>query len=86
MTVPPDLQRVQMIDVLCQRWHCLPSELLQEDVGLITGILGVLAVAEGASEPLGAAQDGAISQRANSGHPGAQGSIERTLAAASRGL
>ena len=83
MTASAALQRVQMIDALCQRWHCLPSELLQEDAGLITGILGVLAAAEGAPEPMDAPTDGDRPQRASSGH--LVGDMERVLAAQSKG-
>lgn len=34
-----------MIDAICQRYHCLPSELLREDVSLIHR-LNVVLLAE----------------------------------------
>ena len=74
-----------MIDALCQRWHCPPSVLLQEDAGLVLGILGVLAAAEGVPEPQDAPPHGDRPQRADSGHPGASGGdMERLLAAQSK--
>jgi len=34
-----------MIDNLCQRYSCLPSQLLAEDADLIFGIQSILALA-----------------------------------------
>jgi len=39
-----------MIDSLCQRYSCLPSQLLAEDADLIFGIQGILALAEDAPD------------------------------------
>jgi hypothetical protein len=70
--MPVALQQVQMIDNLCQRWHSLPSALLAEDAGLVYGVLGVLAEAEG----------GAASHQGPAA--GEEPSMEETLAALSR--
>ena len=43
--MPWPLIRARMIDGLCQRYSCLPSQLLAEDADLIFGIQGVLALA-----------------------------------------
>ena len=39
------LVRARMIDNLCQRYSCLPSQLLAEDADLIFGIQAILALA-----------------------------------------
>ena len=43
--MPWPLTRARMIDSLCQRYSCLPSQLLAEDADLIFGIQAVLALA-----------------------------------------
>ena len=43
--MPWPLVRARMIDNLCQRYSCLPSQLLAEDADLIFGIQGILALA-----------------------------------------
>ena len=42
-----ELVKAKMIDNLCQRYSCLPSELLREDVSMLKR-LGI--VAEGAED------------------------------------
>ena len=32
---PPELQRAEIIDGLCQRYNCLPSQVMNEDVGIL---------------------------------------------------
>ena len=32
---PPELQTAEIIDGLCQRYSCLPSQVLAEDVGIL---------------------------------------------------
>ena len=32
---PPELQHAEIIDGLCQRFNCLPSQVLAEDVGIL---------------------------------------------------
>jgi len=32
---PPELQYAEIIDGLCQRFSCLPSQVLAEDVGIL---------------------------------------------------
>jgi len=34
-----------MIDWLCERWHCLPSALLEEPADLVLGTFAILAAA-----------------------------------------
>jgi len=48
--MPWPLTRARMIDSLCQRYSCLPSQLLAEDADLIFGIQGILALAEDAPD------------------------------------
>ena len=43
--MPWPLVRARMIDNLCQRYSCLPSQLLAEDADLIFGIQSILALA-----------------------------------------
>ena len=43
--MPWPLARARMIDNLCQRYSCLPSQLLAEDADLIFGIQSILALA-----------------------------------------
>ena len=43
--MPWPLTRARMIDNLCQRYSCLPSQLLAEDADLIFGIQSILALA-----------------------------------------
>ena len=33
--MPAELARAQFMDGLCQRYHCLPSAILREDVGIL---------------------------------------------------
>lgn len=35
MTKPPELAEAEWVFGLCERFHCLPSQLLGEDVGLL---------------------------------------------------
>lgn len=42
MTEPIELMEAKMIDNLCQRYHCLPSEILAEDVSVLRMIETVL--------------------------------------------
>ena len=35
ITIPPPLAMAQLIDGLCQRYGCLPSQLLKEDARII---------------------------------------------------
>ena len=32
---PPELVQAEIIDGLCQRFNCLPSQVLAEDVGIL---------------------------------------------------
>jgi len=32
---PPELANAELIDNICQRYGCLPSELMKEDVSLL---------------------------------------------------
>jgi len=32
---PPELVRAEIIDGLCQRFNCLPSQIMAEDVGIL---------------------------------------------------
>lgn len=41
--MPWGLARAQLVDGLCQRWGCLPSQLLKEDANVILQILTVIA-------------------------------------------
>ena len=43
-----ELQRAQIIDGLCQRWGCTPSQVLAEDASLVFGLFDILAGAEDA--------------------------------------
>jgi hypothetical protein len=43
--MPWPLTRARMIDNLCQRYSCLPSQLLAEDADLIFGLQSILALA-----------------------------------------
>ena len=47
---PWQLARAQFIDMLCQRYGCLPSALLREDAGELLQIQQLLAIAEGKAE------------------------------------
>ena len=42
---PWTLMKVRMIDNLCQRYSCLPSQLLTEDISLLFEIHNVMALA-----------------------------------------
>jgi hypothetical protein len=53
-----------MIDTLCQRYSCLPSQLLAEDADLIFGIQSILALASD-DAPGNKAQDNMEEQLAN---------------------
>ena len=44
--MPWPLVRARMIDSLCQRYSCLPSQLMAEDADLIFGIQSILALAK----------------------------------------
>ena len=35
MTKPVELDMAEIIDNICQRYSCLPSELMGEDVGIL---------------------------------------------------
>ena len=35
ITKPAELELAEIIDGICQRYSCLPSELLREDVGIL---------------------------------------------------
>ena len=35
MRKPVELERAEIIDGICQRYSCLPSQLLAEDVGIL---------------------------------------------------
>ena len=49
---PWQLTRARFIDSLCQRYSCLPSQLLQEDIDLIVRMHNILALAgEHESQP-----------------------------------
>lgn len=52
---PWPLQKARMIDALCQRYSCLPSQLLQEDMDMIFQMHTTLYLAgdhdEGRQEP-----------------------------------
>ena len=42
VTKPVELQEAELVDTLCQRYGCLPSQLLDEDVELLR-MLAVIA-------------------------------------------
>ena len=35
ITKPPELEVAEIVDGICQRYSCLPSQLLDEDVGIL---------------------------------------------------
>ena len=41
---PWPLMRAKMIDGLCQRYGCLPSQLMEEDTDLLFGIINILSL------------------------------------------
>ena len=45
VTEPWQLTKARMIDTMCQRYSCLPSALLAEDVDLIIQMHAILALA-----------------------------------------
>ena len=45
MTKPWELQEAEFIDGLCQRYGCLPSQLLAEPVDLVLPMLALIAEA-----------------------------------------
>ena len=45
MTKPWELERAEFLDRLCQRYGCLPSQLLEEPADLLLPMLA--AIAEG---------------------------------------
>ena len=49
---PWELARAELIDGLCQRYHCLPSELLREDASLLR-MLAILSLAQPGDIPMG---------------------------------
>lgn len=51
MVKPWALVRAELVDGLCQRYHCLPSKLMAEDAHEILQILGILALARGDGLP-----------------------------------
>lgn len=55
VTQPWPLVKAQLIDGLCQRYHCLPSALFQEDTHFIFQMLALLsdAEADGVTAPEG---------------------------------
>lgn len=42
---PAELEQARVIDALCQRYSCLPSQLLNEDVGMLR-MLAMVTLAE----------------------------------------
>lgn len=44
------MQKAQLVDVLCQRWHCPPRQVLQEDAHEVFVMLAVLAGEAGPEE------------------------------------
>ena len=45
---PWELVRARMIDNLCQRYSCLPSQLLAEDVDTLMQTVAIVSLGEGA--------------------------------------
>ena len=49
-----ELVELQLVDALCQRWGCLPSEVLAEDADLILRLVRLVIApgAEGGAAPV----------------------------------
>lgn len=43
MSKPWELERAQFVDMLCQRYGCLPSQLLEEPADLLMPMLALVA-------------------------------------------
>ena len=41
---PPELVEAELIDNLCQRYGCLPSELLAEDASLLMRVVSIASM------------------------------------------
>ncbi len=45
VTKPSELAEYELVDSLCQRWGCTPSQLLHEDADYILQMVAVLTLA-----------------------------------------
>jgi hypothetical protein len=48
---PWPLMRARLIDNICQRYGCLPSQLMEEDTDLLFGIMNILSLVGDDSAP-----------------------------------